>query len=133
MIEQQKREGGYVSKTPSNANTRCGIKVPALNLEKIKSQQRDYYTKNLPFDAHHRSPSAIQYAQVVDETLDFNENDELSMQQHQPLKKFGEASLVLSPIHAKAEEGFVFDEKPKKRKMESKSTLPYNDQSVELR
>jgi hypothetical protein len=25
-----------------------GIKVPALNLEKIKNQQIEYYTKNLP-------------------------------------------------------------------------------------
>lgn len=33
------------SKTPSHSQTR--IRVPVLNLEKIKSQQMEYYTKNI--------------------------------------------------------------------------------------
>jgi hypothetical protein len=31
-----------------NNNTKQGFKVPALNLDKIKNQQNEFFTKNIP-------------------------------------------------------------------------------------
>ena len=57
------------SKTPSSIANRHGIKVPQLNLEKIKSQQTDYYKKNIPTS----TPVILLNPKSSDNTLNFDD------------------------------------------------------------